>query len=183
MKATQIFQNGKVRAVITYYDDDNGGYVPDNPEHVVEGEPTTLLDYWDGSKWVTPSDAPSEYHYFDYDTKTWVDGRSLDEIKNNKWQSVLRQRNALEFGGFSYGGNVYDSSQVSQGRILGAAMANINQTWTLQNNESIELSANELKELFVAMQAHISLTHERSRTTRELIYSATTPEEVEAVNI
>lgn len=144
------------------------------------------LDYtyfYKDNDWHTIGERPTEFHIMDKVNRQWIDPRTIDYFRAVKWEAIKVERDALEFGGFSYGGNMYDSDQVSQGRILGAAMANIDQTWTLQNNESIELSANELKELFVAMQAHISLTHERSRAARELIYSATTSEEVEAVNI
>lgn len=147
----------------------------------VEDPPHSNMFYANG--WAAMPIQPSFNHIFDYDLKRWVDSRTIEEVKEQKWAEIKLSRDLIEFGGFSYGGNVYDSDQVSQGRILGAAMSNTDLTWTLQNNESIDLSANELKELFVAMQAHISLTHDRSRAARELIYSATTPEEVEAVNI
>lgn len=147
----------------------------------LNGNVLYYYDYTTASFVSTPY--PTPHHTFDYAEKAWSDKRELDEIKLEKWNTLKTQRDTLEFGGFEFEGLMYDSDKVSQGRILGAAMANIDQTWTLQNNKTVELTANELKELFVAMQAHIALTHERSRAARELIYSATTPAEVEAVNI
>ena len=78
------------------------------------------------------------HHTFDYTTKQWTDSRSLDEIKAQKWSELKLQRNQLEFGGFAFEGNMYDSDQVSQGRIMGAAVAGIDQTWTLANNTTVE---------------------------------------------
>ncbi|MDN8510691.1 DUF4376 domain-containing protein, partial [Acinetobacter baumannii] len=125
---------------------------------------------------------PSPYHIFNYDIKQWIDPRSLDEIKTQKWAEIKVMRDQLEFGGFEFEGNIYDSDQVSQGRIMGAAAAEVDQTWTLADNSTVELTAQQLKELYAALQAHIAGVHERGRIARQKIETALTYEEIEAVN-
>ena len=122
---------------------------------------------------------------YTYDKATGVIRRSVDVelLKEAKWGEIKLQREQLEFGGFEYAGNIYDSDQVSQSRIMGAAVAGINQVWTLADNTTVELSASELQQLYAAMQAHIASVHERGRIARQLIFDAETKEQVEVVQL
>ncbi|ENX29110.1 MULTISPECIES: DUF4376 domain-containing protein [Acinetobacter] len=120
---------------------------------------------------------------FDYVTKKWTDPRSLDEIKAQRWTEIKSQRDQLEFGGFEFEGGIYDSDQVSQGRIMGAAAAGMDQVWTLADNTTTYLTANELVQLYQALQMHIAITHQRGRVAREAIVSATTKDDVDAVTL
>lgn len=134
-------------------------------------------------EWHAAEGKPSENHIYDYDLRVWVDPRSLDEIKAQKWAEIKSQRDQLEFGGFEFEGNIYDSDQVSQGRIMGAAIAGIDQVWTLADNTTVDLTAEELKELYAALQRHVATVHERGRVARYKIDVATTPQDIEAVTL
>ena len=147
----------------------------------VEDPPEPNMYYKDG--WVAMPAQPTSYHIFNYDLKDWIDPRTLDEIKAQKWAEIKSGRDSLEFSGFEFEGGVYDSDQVSQGRIMGAASAQVDQTWTLANNEMVELTAMQLSQLYQALQAHIANTHERGRIARQLIYEATSIEQVELVTL
>lgn len=147
-------------------------------------EPVTPDDYWGDDGWKTPPTKPEGFWgVFDYEIKQWVDPRSLDEIKSQKWAEIKSERDILEFGGFTFEGNSYDSDQVSQGRIMGAASAGIDQTWTLADNTTVELSASQLQQLYVSLHAHIASVHERGRIARQLIFDAETKEQVEEINL
>ena len=123
------------------------------------------------------------HHSFNYETRQWIDNRTLDEIKSQKWAEVKSQRDNLEFGGFEFEGNTYDSDQVSQGRIMGAASAGIDQIWTVADNTTIDLSASQLQQLYASLQANIASVHERGRIARQLIFDAETKKQVEAVQL
>ncbi|NLN56481.1 MAG: DUF4376 domain-containing protein [Gammaproteobacteria bacterium] len=142
-------------------------------------------DYFDGdaNKFVSIGDPPSPHHTFDYTTKQWTDSRSLDEIKAQKWAEIKYERDRIEFGGFEFEGGVYDSDQVSQGRIMGAAVAGVDQVWTLADNTTVELTALQLQQLYAALQTHIAGVHERGRIARQLIFEAETKEQVEAIQL
>ena len=137
--------------------------------------------YVDKGEWYAAEGKPSETHIYDYDLKDWVDPRTLDEIKAQKWVEIKSQRDQLEFGGFEFDGGIYDSDQVSQGRIMGAAAAGLDQVWTLADNTTVELSASQLQQLYVTLQLHIASVHERGRIARQLIFDAETKEQVEAI--
>ena len=145
--------------------------------------PENRADYWDFNldQFVSIGNPPTPNHTFDYVIKEWVDLRTLDEIKAHKWAEIKTQRDQLEFGGFEFEGDIYDSDQVSQGRIMGAASAGIDQTWTLADNTTVNLTAAQLQQLYAALQTHIASVHERGRIARQLIFDAETKEQVEAV--
>ena len=139
--------------------------------------------YVDRGEWYAAEGKPDENHIYDYDLKDWIDPRTLDEIKAQRWTEIKYERDSLEFGGFEYKGNVYDSDQGSQGRIMGAAAASMDQVWTLAGNTTVNLTAMQLQQLYAALQAHIASVHERGRITRQLIYDAETKDQVEAINL
>ena len=64
---------------------------------------------------------------------------------------------------------------------MGAASAGIDQTWTLADNTTVNLTAAQLQQLYAALQTHIASVHERGRIARQLIFDAETKEQVEAV--
>lgn len=158
---------------------------PTSTIYVDDIEPSLPTDYWDFNlqQFISIGEPPSPHHIFDYHTKHWIDPRELDEIKAQKWTEIKSERDRLEFGGFEFEGNVYDSDQVSQGRILGAATTGIDQTWTLADNTTAELTALQLQQLYAALQTHIAGAHERGRIARQLIFEAETKEQVEAIQL
>lgn len=147
----------------------------------VNDPPSSNMFYRDG--WVEMPARPSPHFVFDYEIKQWIDQRSLDDIKAQKWAEFKSQRDRLEFGGFEFEGNVYDSDQVSQGRIMGAASAGVDRVWTLADNTTVSLTASQLQQLYATLQAHIASVHERGRIARQLIVEAGTTEQVEAVQL
>lgn len=160
---------------------------PPNTQYIgIEGE-VSIPDgaYWDFGKkvFVDIGTHSNQAYVFDYVSKQWFDPRTLDEIKAQKWDEIKSQRDQLEFGGFEFEGNVYDSDQVSQGRIMGAALAGLDQVWALADNSTVSLSGTKLKELYQALQTHIAEVHERGRIARQAIESAITKEEVEAIHL
>lgn len=137
----------------------------------------------DKGQFLDMGEPPQFKSVYDFNARKWIDARSLYDVKITKWEELKTQRNKLEFGGFEYKGNIYDSDQVSQGRIMGAAVAGVDQVWTLANNTTVNLTGDELKELYAALQAHVAAVHERGRLARFNIDVAMTPQEVEAVTL
>ena len=142
-----------------------------------------LDQYWGGSAWVDMPPQLSPHHTFDYTTKQWIDPRTLDDLKTQKWNEIKAERDQLEFGGFEFEGNIYDSDQISQGRILGATSAGLSQVWTLADNTTVNLTADQLVQIYQALQTHTASVHQRGRIAREVIMSATTKEDVESVTL
>ena len=144
-----------------------------------------LSAYWDAELevFVDIGEPPSKFHAFDYNTKQWIDPRSIDDIKAQKWAEIKAVRDQLEFGGFEFEGYTYDSDQVSQGRIMGAMIAGVDQVWTLADNTTVSLTASQLRQLYATLQAHIASVHERGRIARVAIEAASTKEDVERIQL
>jgi hypothetical protein len=147
--------------------------------------------YRDSSSWVSMPSQPSKNHEWNWQSKSWVDTRTLDDLKENKWESLRAKRNAAESGGFTWDGSTFDSDPVSQGKIQGAALAALialsrgrpfSVDWTLANNSIRTLSAEEMIDVGEAMLLHITSTHEHGRTLRERIFrQETTAEELSEI--
>ncbi|HGH3636715.1 TPA: DUF4376 domain-containing protein [Acinetobacter baumannii] len=119
---------------------------------------------------------------FDYVSKTWIDSRTIDEAKQQKWEQIKQMRDHYEFGGFEFENKLYDSDPNSQLRIATAALLGVSVEWTLKDNSVVNLSPDQLIDLKTALAVHINNIHERGRIARQKIETALTYEEIEAVN-
>lgn len=177
-----------------YLYDENGQYISEltgTAEEILSkvpfGHGTTDLpppretDYWNGTNWVSIGTKPKWYFAFNYESKEWEDTRKLADVQAECWERIKLSRNVLEFGGFSYKGSVYDSDQISQGRILAAYVFGQPTEWTTATDGVVELTADEVKELGYTMMAHVQSVHTRGRLARELIFSSKSIEEAESV--
>jgi hypothetical protein len=143
----------------------------------------------DGQVVVLPLRTGAE-HQFDFTNQVWFDPRSLDELKAHKWSEVKRARDAAEFGGFTVEGNTFDSNQISQQRIGQAAQhamfalsANLpySQAWTLADNTEIELDAQQMIAVALAMGECIGNAHAQARVLRAQIHAANSIEDLALV--
>lgn len=132
---------------------------------------------------VLKTDIPSGGKSFNYLTHEWEDNRSVYEVKNAKWIELKAIRDSIEFGGFLYKDNLYESDSAAQSRIMGATLSGLPQTWTTKDNLVVELTASDFKELYLAMQKHVSDIHERGRVARLKIEEATTVDEVDKIKL
>ena len=112
---------------------------------------------------------------------------SLDELKLAKRAEINRARDAAEQGGFEYLGKTFDSDQISAQRISMAAQAmalapeGTTITWTCQDNTTIDLTAQELVGLVVALATWSNACHEKATALKAKIEAAQTAEELELI--
>lgn len=133
---------------------------------------------------------PSPEHTWDYASQAWVDARTLDAVKAQRWAQIKAQRDAVEFGGFTWSGDEFDSDAESQARIMGAVQmaliaAQAEQPfaidWTLADNTVRSMSAADIVSAGLALGEHVAAAHGVARTLRAAIDACTTAAEVEAV--
>lgn len=114
----------------------------------------------------------------------------LETIKRQKWMEIKQARDLVEFGTFAWNGNIFDGDQLSQQRIGQAAQQAMlakaseiayTQEWTLHDNTTIVLSADDMISIALAMGEHINTAHSKARLLRNQLDAATTPEEVSAI--
>ncbi len=143
-------------------------------EFVSENEGTTIEDLGNGQYKIVELPKPS-----------------LDELKTEKRAEINAARDAAEQGGFFYMGKTFDSDIVSCIRIQGAAqsmqaaiMAEVvpTITWTCQDNSTIELTAQELMGLSVALAEWSNTCHQKATALKAQIETATSEEELENIS-
>lgn len=131
---------------------------------------------------------PSPVHVFDWSTKQWEDQRTLQEIKDAKWETIKDERDKQEAGLFEWGGHVFqaDKERVN-GAVTGALIAQAagqpyTDTWTLADNSTIPVSGSDIIAMGIALLQHVSACHAKGRVLRNQIYQvAQTIEDVQAV--
>lgn len=122
---------------------------------------------------------------------TWIieaiPAPTLKEVKDQKRAEINAARDQAEQGGFEYMGKVFDSDQVSAQRISMAAQAmaladdTATITWTCQDNTTIDLTAQELVGLVVALATWSNACHEKATALKAKIEAAQTAEELELI--
>lgn len=115
----------------------------------------------------------------------------LEKEKLKKWFEIKLERNRREFGGFTWGGSIFDSDSTAQSRIQGGVqLATIAQAsnqpftinWTLQDNSVIALNGTQMIQVGMALAQHVQTLHETARVLRAQVDAATTVEQIEAIN-
>lgn len=145
-------------------------------------DPPAQNMYYENDAWHPLPPAPSPHCVFNYENKIWEDHRTLEDVKHRKWIEIKQHRKAAETGGFLFDGNLYDSDETSQHRILSADKFKVDQIeWTLKNNQVVKLTFEQLTKLQAALVEHISLCHQRARVARQKIDESSTIEELNQV--
>lgn len=126
-----------------------------------------------------------------YDGRWYLAGyapkKPLEELKTEKRAEINQARDAAEQGGFEYLGKTFDSDQISAQRISMAAQAmalapeGTTITWTCQDNTTIDLTAQELVGLVVALATWSNACHEKATALKAKIEAAQTAEELELI--
>lgn len=112
---------------------------------------------------------------------------TLDELKSKKREEINQARDATEQGGFEYLGKTFDSDPISCQRISMAAQAmalapeGTTITWTCQDNTTIDLTAQELVGLVVALAEWSNTCHQKATALKAQIDAAKTAEELEKI--
>ena len=133
---------------------------------------------------------PSPVHVFDWAAQTWIDPRTLEEIRADRWSEIKQQRDALESGGFAYLGQWLQSDERSVLRINTRANAAreallagqpLTTYWKAADNTLMELDAHQMAAMSTALSTYASELHTTAGLLLAQIAAATTPAEVQAV--
>jgi hypothetical protein len=115
----------------------------------------------------------------------------LETAKRNKWAEIKHAREMFEFGEFTWNGKVFDADPLSQQRISQATQQAMlskslgipyTQDWTLRDNSVVQLNADEMIEVALALGQHTNIAHNKSRSLRTVLDLTTTPQEVATIS-
>lgn len=133
--------------------------------------------------------SPGPGYEWNWEMREWMDQRSLDTLKEDKWAEVKKAREQKEFGGFVWDGSPFDSDPISQSRIQGAILGAIlsaqmdlkyEQDWTLADNTRRLLNGTDVIGVGMALAGHISACHAHGREVRAQIQEAKEASDVKA---
>lgn len=155
-------------------------------EHAVDVQSTFLVD----GKLRSVGPSPGPEHMFDYAKRAWVDTRSLAWYKARQWETIKSQRDAIEFGTFSYLGRVFDGDRDAQRRLTYCVSVSkqalalggkFTTTFVLADNSTVELTAVDFIAIESAKGSQVLAAFAVAIPLRKRIEAATTVAEVEAV--
>jgi len=143
---------------------------------------------FENSQWVTPLDKPGNNYYWDTSEKTWV--LDLIAVKNNLLVQVMAERDAIEFGPFTYNGMVFDGDLNAQRRLsilVSAAKSSVaagfsfTKDFTLADNSVVQLTAEDFIGIEMAKLLQVDAAFQEHRQKKAAIEAATTLEELESL--
>lgn len=108
---------------------------------------------------------------------------SIETVAASTWETVKSDRDTAERSGCPYMGSVLDSDQISVQRIsiavqaaqsaLAAGTKGFVLDWTMQDNTTIAMTAEQVIGMSAALAAYSNELHERARVLREQIEQIT----------
>jgi hypothetical protein len=166
---------------------DLGGFplAPEGSLALLLDSPVNLPGYIQGTTFFPQPYAPSAHHTWDWATRQWV--LPLPAAKAVQWALIKASRDAAENGTFVWNGHTLAADKeringAATGAIVAqAAGATFSDVWTLADNTTIPVTAQDILSMGMALVQHVSACHARGRALRALIDNATTPEEVASI--
>lgn len=138
---------------------------------------------FDLKQFVLKPDKPSEYHVFDDELKTWIDPRTIEQLRDAKWQEIKQQRDALRFAPIEFEGHFYQADPTSATLIMGAALAGQPRVFTTADNLRVPLSAEQLMQLYIALQQQLDTAQNRGHAARDAIEAAVNIDQLNEVKL
>lgn len=133
---------------------------------------------------------PSQSHLFDYALEQWVDVRSLDDVKRERWESIKSQREQVINAKLDtpYGavdGGERDRVNITNSVMMLQTLAGLGTPGTVQftmaDNSTAELDTSKMVHIGLLLGQKIEAAHATARALRQAIDEAQTIEEVLAI--
>lgn len=145
--------------------------------------------YWNGGL-IRKSNKPSNNHKFDYVSKTWIDPRTLDDVKLEKWKAIKFIRDNEINAPITTPYGIFDGDSVSKQKItelLTVTQIRLNKKLkanvkiTLYDNTVVTLTGDQLLEVGLIFDDTEQVIRNKATGLRTTIYAATTIEQVNNV--
>lgn len=117
------------------------------------------------------------------------EGEPLEVIKQRKITELKYQRDKAEVEPIIYQGYSFDYDSKARERISAAIVAlevlgtSVTLTWTTADNKDVKVTASDLRGIIAQVALRSDKLHIAYRKAKEKVETATTKEEVEAINL
>lgn len=125
------------------------------------------------------------------EAEAWEPAATMLALRDARWSQIKAQRDAVEFGGYTWDGSTFDSDRESQARIMGAVQMAVLAAaagqpfaiaWTLADNTVRTLSGADMVAVGLALGQHVATAHAVGRAMREQIEAAQSAEDLATIN-
>lgn len=159
----------------------------------LQGTYSPATHYVDQGQAVAFPARPSQDHVFDYGSKTWIDPRSFDDLKAEKWGQMKAARMTAitaplvtPYGTFDAdpesADNIIRTAQLMQTEAQSLAPGSTpTDDFTLADNSVVNLTAAEMVNVALLLASQIKAAFSRGREVRVAIDSATTTAELNSI--
>lgn len=141
-------------------------------------------------EWLGIENSPNDFSYWDYSTSKWVDIRSIDIIKEEKWKQIKLSRSEALFAPLITPFGTFDATMTAQKSITDAIL--LLQTlqqlgtpttidFTLADNTTTTLTTEQLVQVGILLGQRTQEIYSHGRILRNMIDMATTATEVENI--
>lgn len=133
---------------------------------------------------------PSPHHVWDWQTKTWADPRTLDDLKATKWAEIKLARDAAERVPLVTQLGTFDAdpkgrTNLTDTILLLQSLAAIGQPaeidFTLADNTVVSLSLQQMVMVGIALGNQVQGAYNTGRQLRGLIDAATSAGQLDAI--
>ena len=113
----------------------------------------------------------------------------IENVKQRKIMELKRQRDTAEVAPIAYNGHSFDYDDKARDRINAAIIALSLQgegasiDWTTADNQDVKVTASDLRAIIAQVALRSDKLHTAYRKAKEKVETATTKEEVEAINL
>lgn len=135
-------------------------------------------------------ESPGESFRFDSEKRIWIDSRTLDDIKRERWELIKAHREQAINAKLHTPYGVVDSGERDRVNITNSVMmlqtlAGLGTPGTVQftmaDNSTVELDTSKMVHIGLLLGQKIEAAHATARTLRQAIDEAQTIEEVLAI--
>ena len=150
---------------------------------------THYFDFGSGTFTEFPPQ-PSVNHMFDWSTRAWVDPRTLEQLKDSKWEEIKASRELAFDAPLVTPHGTFDSDTRARSNITDAVLmaqaltamgSPVSIDFTLADNSVVTLNAAQMIEVGLYLGAKVQGAYAVSRALRSAIDAATTSAEVQAI--
>ena len=133
---------------------------------------------------------PAPYDTWDWNTHSWVDSRTLQQAKDQKWTQIKLERDAAISAPLSTPYGTFDADANSRANIANAVLylQTLEQQgtpgtvdWTLVDNTTVTLNYQEMSTVGLLLGQRTNAAYDTGRALRLQIDAATTIAEVDAI--
>jgi len=152
--------------------------------YIMEDSEANIGDYILDNTLISRHSSPNPLFKYNITTKSWVDPRTLEDMKASKWKEIKDARSSSELGGFKFEGKVFNSTLSDQIKINGLLNTiTINPThtekWYAQDNSHVLLTKENISSFSSKLTQHISYVYKVAGDLRIMINNCTSKKELD----